>query len=152
VTAIQDGLALESVRVTPSVIRSGDSTCLEFLFRAERSGRIQEFAILIYSVKGIRVAIVDLRECGGLPFKFGAGRFAVRARIAALPVVEGRYTLGLWLVTDGSAGIEQLELEDFTVACTRWSSDFAPYAAEYRGFVVLQAQSTIVFDQQTEVA
>jgi lipopolysaccharide transport system ATP-binding protein len=151
VTAIQDGLALESVRIVPSMIRNGDSVHLEFLFRAEGPGRIQEFAILIYSVRGIRVAIVDVRECGSLPFKFGAGRFAVRARIAALPVVEGHYTLGLWLLTDGFKGT-LLELEDFTVASTRWSPDFAPYAIEYRGVVALQAQSAVVVDQQPEVA
>jgi lipopolysaccharide transport system ATP-binding protein len=151
VTAIQDGLALEGVRIAPSTINSGGSAHLEFLFRAERPGRIQEFAILIYSVKGIRVAIVDVRECGALPFKFGAGRFAVRTRIAVLPFVEGHYTLGLWLQTDGFAGT-LFELEDFTVASTRWSSEFVPYAIEYRGVVAVQAQSAIVVDPQPEVA
>lgn len=102
-------------------------------------------------MRGIRVAIVDVRECGALPFRFGAGRFVVRARIAALPVVEGHYTLGLWLVTDGFAGT-LFELEEFTVASTRWSSSFVPYAIEYRGVVALQAQSAVVVDQQPEVA
>jgi hypothetical protein len=150
VTAIQDGLILEGVRITPLTIHSGDPVHLEFLFRAGRSGRIQEFAILIYSVKGIRVAIVDVRECGALPFKFGAGRFAIHTRIATLPFVEGHYTLGLWLKTDGFAGT-LFELEDFTVASPRWSSDFAPYAIEYRGVVAVQAQSDIVVDPQPEV-
>src|SRR5262249_17902417 len=121
-TAIQDGLTLESVRIAPLTIRSGDSAHLEFLFRAERPGRIEEFAILIYSVKGIRVAIVDVRECGALPFKFGVGPIVVRTRIAALPFVEGHYTLGLWLQADGFAGT-LFELEDFTVASTRCSFD-----------------------------
>src|SRR5262249_36273607 len=150
-TAIQDGLALESVRIAPSTIRHGDSPHLEFLFRAEKPGRIQEFAILIHSVKGIRVAIVDVRECGALPFKYGTGRFAVRTRIAAVPFVEGHYTLGLWLQTDGFTGT-LFELEDFTVSSPRWSYDFAPYAVEHRGVVALQAQSAVVVDQQPAVA
>jgi hypothetical protein len=147
-TAIQDGLALEGVRISPLTIHSGDSAHLEFFFRAEKPGRIQEFAILIHSVKGIRVAIVDVRECGALPFKFGIGRFAVRTQIAALPFVEGHYTLGLWLQTDEFAGT-LFELEDFTVASPRWSYDFAPYAVEHRGVVALQAQSAVVIDQQS---
>jgi lipopolysaccharide transport system ATP-binding protein len=150
-TAIKGGLVLERVRIVPSAIPSGDSAHLEFPFRTESDGWIRECAILIYSAKGVRVAIVDVRECGAVPFKHQAGRFTIRAQIAALPVVEGSYTLGLWLVTDDFAGT-LLELEHFTVGSTRWSHSFAPYAAEYRGVVVLQAESAVVVDHQAEVA
>jgi hypothetical protein len=49
-------------------------------------------------LKGFRAAVGDIRECG-LPFKFEIGQFAIRARIAALPVVKSDYTgeIGRWL-------------------------------------------------------
>ena len=82
-----------------------------FAFRAEKGGQIHQCAVLIYSIKGLRVALVDIRECAALPFKFGIGRFAIRAQIAAMPLVEGNYTVGLWLVTNAFTG-NLLELED----------------------------------------
>jgi lipopolysaccharide transport system ATP-binding protein len=150
VPEIQEGLALERVRIDPPLIRTGDALDLEFAFRAERNGQIRECAVLIYSVKGFRVAIVDIRECGGLPFNFKAGCFAIRARIAAVHFVEGDYTVGLWLVADAFAA-NVLELEDFAVAAARVSGDFAPYEAEQRGVVVLKTETSIV-TQPTEVA
>jgi lipopolysaccharide transport system ATP-binding protein len=149
-TAIQEGLALESVRIGPSVIRTGDAVDLEFAFQAERGGEIRECGVLIYSVKGFRVALVDVRECRGLPFQFETGYFAIRARIAAIPVVEGAYTVGLWLVANKFAG-NLLELEDFAVVATRSSNDFVPYHAENRGVIVLKSETSVVA-QRMDVA
>jgi hypothetical protein len=145
-TAIQEGLALESVHIGPSVIRTGDAVDLEFAFQAERSGEIRECGVLIYSIKGFRIAVVDVRECRGLPFQFERGYFAIRARIAAIPVVEGAYTVGLWLVANKFAG-NLLELEDFTVVATRSSNDFVPYHAENRGVIVLKAETSVIAER-----
>jgi lipopolysaccharide transport system ATP-binding protein len=144
-TGVQDGLALECV-IGQSLIQTGEAVDIEFAFRAEKAGQIHQCAALIYSIKGFRVAIVDIRECGALPFKFGIGRFAIRAQIAAVPFVEGNYTVGLWLVTDAFTG-NLLELEDFVVAAGRPSSDFVPYQAEHRGVVVLKAETSIVAER-----
>ena len=144
-TVVQEGLALECV-IGRSLIQTGDAVDIEFAFRAEKGGQIHQCAVLIYSIKGFRVAIVDIRECGALPFKFGIGRFAIRAQIAAMPLVEGNYTVGLWLVTNAFTG-NLLELEDFVVAAGRPSSDFVPYQAEHRGVVVLKADSSIIAER-----
>jgi lipopolysaccharide transport system ATP-binding protein len=147
VPAIQDGLALENVLIGPSMIRSGDAVDIEFAFRSEKRGRVHQCAILIYSVKGFRVGIVDVRERGNLPFNFEIGHFVIRARIAALPIVEGVYTVGLWLVTDAFSG-RLLELENFAVAAARTPSDFTPYEADHRGVVVLEAETAVIADQR----
>jgi hypothetical protein len=143
VTAIQEGLVLESVQIRPSLIRTGEALNLELAFRAERGGQIRECAVLIYSVKGFRVAIVDIRECGELPFNFEAGYFAIRARIAAMPLVEGDYTVGLWLVANTFADTLS-ELEDFRVAAIGWSGNFTPYQAEKRGIIELKAETSVI--------
>ena len=137
-TAIQDGLALERVRIVPSAIPSGDSVHLEFPFRAERTvDPGMRNSHLLGQGSSCRNRRRPRMRCGA--FQASAGRFTIRAQIAALPVVEGSYTLGLWLVTDDFAGT-LLELEHFTVGSTRWSHSFAPYAVEHRGVVVLQAE------------
>jgi ABC-type polysaccharide/polyol phosphate transport system ATPase subunit len=144
-TVVQEGLVLECV-IGPSPIQTGGAVDIEFAFRAEKSGQIHQCAVLIYSIRGFRVALVDIRECGALPFKFGIGPFAVRAQIAAMPLVEGNYTVGLWLVTNAFTG-NLLELEDFVVAAGRPSSDFVPYQAEHRGVVVLKADTSIIAER-----
>jgi lipopolysaccharide transport system ATP-binding protein len=140
--AIQDGLALQSLRVAPGAVRTWDAVDLEFVFLAETGGRIYEYAVLIYSAKKFRIAIVDLRESGTLPLRFEKGCFMIRTQISTLPLVEGVYTLGLYLVTDRFAG-NLLELEDLVVGAARAVKDFAPYQADVRGIVALQAESTI---------
>jgi hypothetical protein len=45
-----------------------------------------------------------------------------------MPLAEGNYTVGLWLVTNAFTG-NLLELEDFVMAAGRPSSDFVPYQA-----------------------
>jgi hypothetical protein len=88
-----------------------------------------------------------VRERGNLPFNFEIGHFVIRARIAALPIVEGVYTVGLWLVTDAFSG-RLLELENFAVAAARTPSDFTPYEADHRGVVVLEAETAVIADQR----
>jgi lipopolysaccharide transport system ATP-binding protein len=151
INEIQEGLVLESVRINPTMIRTGDAVDLELVFRADRRGQIRECAILIHSVRGVRVAIVDVREGGDLPSKFDVGRFVIRARVAEVPLVEGAYTVGLWLAANAFAG-DLLELEEFSVAAVRSSKDFTPYHAEYRGVVVLKAETSVIALQRTEVA
>ena len=140
-TAIQEGLALESVQIGPSLIRTGDAVDLEFDFRADRPGQIHECAVLIYSIRGFRVAIIDIRECGDLPFQFEKGYFTIRARITTMPLVEGVYTVGLWFVANAFAG-KLVELDDFTVVAARSSHEFTPYRAEDQGVVVLKAETS----------
>jgi lipopolysaccharide transport system ATP-binding protein len=136
---IQQGLLLEHVLVVPSEIRSGDEAQVEIAFRALAPGRIRECAILIYSDKGVRVAIVDARESGKLPLNYQQGGFVLVSRIEALPLVEGNFTIGLYLATDGFRG-NIYDLADFAVEkfC---GHAFVPYSPEVRGFLDLRVLS-----------
>ena len=61
---VQKNLALETARIAPSTLRSGDPVEFEFSFRADGKGQIRECALLIYSAKGFRVAILDIARIG----------------------------------------------------------------------------------------
>jgi homopolymeric O-antigen transport system ATP-binding protein len=138
---LQDGLMLQPLEFTPEVIRSGDSLDIKISFRADRPGRIYECALLIYSAKGVRVGIIDMRESGALPLRYTEGQIGMNARINALPLIDGLYSAGLYLVTDGFAR-DLLDLSHFTIGAPR-ESKYVPYPAEARGLVTIGAAVSI---------
>ena len=58
---IENGLALESLDLSSSLVRIGDPIDIHLNFRAYVPGRLQECALLLHYLHGPRVAIVDLR-------------------------------------------------------------------------------------------
>ena len=105
-------MVIERLEVTPPSIRSGEPVEITIHFQAEECGQLLECAVLIYSIRGMRVAIKDIRETDILPLWYERGSFSLVVRIAALPLIEGEFSVGRWLVTDASAG-EFLDLQVF---------------------------------------
>ena len=147
---VQEGLVLERVSHSPPAVRCGEAAVVEIAFRADAAGQILEFSVFIYSAKGLRVAAIDLRESEAVPLRYQKGRFTTVVRIANLPLVEGDYSVGLFLVTEQFAG-DILELDDFTVLASR-DLNFARYPAEVRGVVVLNATISVASNQPVEAA
>jgi lipopolysaccharide transport system ATP-binding protein len=150
-TKIQEDLLIERVCVAPSALRSGEPMKISIGFRAAESGQIRECAILVYTQKGLRVAIVDLRESGRLPLRYQTGRFDMIVQIAATPLVSNDFSIGLYLVTNQFAG-NLLELADFSVTTLAATSSFVPYPNDVKGFVVLTAETTIAFEDKMVAA
>jgi homopolymeric O-antigen transport system ATP-binding protein len=144
---IQDGLLLKCTRLSTTALRSGEPLDVEFEFRADEPGQLRECAVLVYSAKGMRLAIVDLRECGVMPLRYGIGEFAIRMQITSLPLVEGDLMLGLYLVTNQFVG-NLLDLVELTVVSPRSEEGFIPYPADVRGLLVLNATTSVAFDEQ----
>ena len=139
---VQDGLVIERVSVQTTSIRCGDPIEIEIEFSAEASGQIRECAILFYSAKGMRVGIVDARESDAVPFRYQKGRFAIVVQVASLPLVEGEFAVGLYLLTDHFAG-NLLKLQVFDIIAPRFSG-FAAYPPESRGILALSAEVSVV--------
>jgi lipopolysaccharide transport system ATP-binding protein len=138
---LQGGLILERVRLSSSHIRSGDPIEIVIEFVAETAGQLYQCAVLFYSTKGLRIAVVDTRDSGLLPFGYKEGKFGLKVQISALPFVEGDFSVSLWLVSAEFAG-DLLELADLTVA----APGFVGYPPEARGFVVLSASTSLMQD------
>jgi len=147
---VQEGLVIERVLVMAPPIYCGNPADIEIVFRAETSGQVRECVLLFYSAKGVRIAIVDVRELGVVPLTYKNGRFAIIIRISDLPLVDGEFALGLYLVTDHFAG-NLLELDYFDVIAPR-SSQFSPYSEEARGVLILRATASIVSLQPPAMA
>jgi lipopolysaccharide transport system ATP-binding protein len=140
----QNGLQLERVQCSPDRIFSGSPLDIEIAFRADQPGAILQCAVLIYSAKGIRVAVVDIRESGTVPFRYTVGQLSISVRIETAALVEGTYVVGLYVVTD-HIGDELLELAEFSVT-TEKSFEYVPYPAENRGYLALRAISKVSSD------
>jgi lipopolysaccharide transport system ATP-binding protein len=142
---VQEGLVLERVWLSSSDVRSGGSIEIEIDFQASVSGQLHECAVLVYSTRGPRIAVVDTRESGLAPFRYANGNFALIVQISALPLVEGDYTIGLYLVTTEFVG-NLLELAHLTVWAPHSRRGFVTYPSETKGFVVLSASTSLVLD------
>jgi len=143
---IQDGLQLKCTRLSTPALRSGEPLDVEFQFRADEAGQLRECAVLVYSAKGMRLAIVDLRECRVVPLRYAGGEFAIRMRITSLPLVEGDLTLGLYLVTNQFAG-NLLDVAELTIVPSQSAPRFIPYSADDRGLLVLNATTSVVIGE-----
>jgi ABC-type polysaccharide/polyol phosphate transport system ATPase subunit len=138
VVKVKKGLVLDRATCEPNAISSGGTVELEFEFDASQTGAINEAALLLYTNAGIRIGFVDLRESEALPFRYAAGRFAIKGSVAKLFLVEGTYTVGLFVVTDDFCG-DLLELTQFSVSAEE-NIKIAPYPVEHRGVIRLQAK------------
>ena len=138
---IQQGLTLERVDITPATVESGGAARLTFEFSGTERGSLHECTVLICTPRGDRVALIDAREGGGLPLAFDKDRFRITADIAALPLVEGTYTVGLSLRAN-VAWADFLGLADLTVVRdpTRPLPLIEP---QWRGHIELQASSAL---------
>ena len=95
---------------------------------------ITEFCILIYTLRGSRVAIIDLRDkLEG--FQYSPNKISIRGSILKLNLVEGDYQVGLHYEIDYIVGevqdITRITVEDNNLASVR------RYLPQYRGIMEL---------------
>jgi len=99
--------------------------------------KISELVILIFSAMGARVAILDLRSVGKDLVAGPTEALRLRGRIAALPLVEGDYSLGLY-INAGTIREDFLDLTRLTILSKSSRSEIPPYAVQHRGLVELE--------------
>ena len=136
------GSTLHLNAVTLSSAASCEPLPLSLDFEARAAGVIRECAVLVQTLQGQRVAIIDLRETGLLPLKFQPGSFAIEVEALATPLVEGPYVLGLYVVTNEFGG-EVPRVAELELGPEQRGDGVAPYSPEHRGFVVLKARAEV---------
>ena len=139
---VREGLALEGISFCEGIPRTGDSLDLVCRLHAEDSCEIHECALLVFSLQGERIGIVDTRSSGVLPVRVQSGVISVKIRISSLPLVEGEYALAIYLVTDSFRGTiyDAGELRVSPPSSTERSS---LYPASVQGFVVFDAETSV---------
>jgi ABC-type polysaccharide/polyol phosphate transport system ATPase subunit len=134
--ALSAWLACESLGCTPNPVRSGER--LRFFVELSATGPavLKELSLEFYSGFGTKVANIDLRS-HTLDYAFGGDRrIRLEGHIASLNLVEGNYSVGIY-ITCGDVTGHFADLSVVTVLQRPDTSGIAPYAAYDRGYVEL---------------
>jgi lipopolysaccharide transport system ATP-binding protein len=137
--ALGEGLELLALELSPNPLTSGGPVRFRLELRARSATRTAELAMLLQSAAGGRVAVLDFRGCG-VPRTLAAGdSWELSGEILSLPLVEGDYSVGLYLNT-GSAGNNFLDLAGLSVSPRLDTGARSSYPAAYRGMIELKFQ------------
>jgi lipopolysaccharide transport system ATP-binding protein len=131
------------VKLAKSQAQRGGEPCrIDVAFSAMDAGTLVEAKLILMSATGVRVAIIDLRRSGELPLHYGPGEFKFSVDLVSLPLVEGPYSLGMWIVTNNH-GDNLFDLCEFMVLPAR-SEDFAVYSPHVRGYLEIDSNICLV--------
>jgi lipopolysaccharide transport system ATP-binding protein len=136
---IQPGLVLRQAEVVGEPVVRGKPVRLEFVFEATEPGSIVACAVLICAHGEERVAVVDVRASGQLPYAFSRGRFTLGLDIVDLPLVERSYSIGI-SIHSNMEWVDVYDLAKLTVAISD-DAYICPLAPEWRGYVELNVGS-----------
>ena len=122
----------------PAEIISGDdinfTICLDI--KSAELPSITDFCLLIYSAKGIRITIIDLRPFIEDFVKEG-NKLILKGKVENMNLVEGDYSIGLFCIIDETRK-ELLDINQIRVKpapCLH--ENVKPYLSQYRGHLEL---------------
>lgn len=140
-TAVPLGKIVEcrQLEFSPNPIVSGQSLEFTLELGAKQRTQLIDCAILIYSVYGQRVAILDLRKPTGQFTLAPDQPFRCTGRIKDFPLVEGDYRVGLFMNCSEYYS-DYHDLASLTVSAATKEGELAPYAAHFRGLVELECE------------
>jgi hypothetical protein len=127
-------LQLGELRMRPDPVVSGQPLSVTVELRSSRRLRITELCLLVYAPTGARVGIVDLRTSAGPYQALSDSVLQIEGRIETLPLVEGRYTIGLF-VDSGEVREDFLDLQVVDVLSADIQSGLSAYSPAVRGYV-----------------
>jgi len=135
---LSESVALADFTFSPAEIISGDNINFTVVLQTKESTEpsITDFCLLVYSAKGVRVTIVDLRPF--IKFFTKAGQMlTLKGCVENLNLVEGDYSIGLYYCID-EARKEVLDINQIRVKPgLSLYSKVKPYLSQYRGHLEL---------------
>ena len=136
---VGDGLTIVTAAFSPNPVESGSDVRFSLQMLANSSVKLNEISLLLHSVDGIRVAIVDLRPIG-FPLSMRSGELLrIDALLRSIRLVENQYVISAWIDTGAFIG-EVPGLAELTVAPGPANTPYAPYRPELRGFVEIETE------------
>ncbi len=136
--SLSDKVDLTECKFQPAEIISGDDInfkiCLDL--KVNESPAITDFCLLIYSAKGIRITIIDLRPFIK-DFVRQENKLILTGEVENMNLVEGEYSIGLFCVID-EVRKELLDINQIRVKpALNMHENVKPYLSQYRGHLEL---------------
>jgi lipopolysaccharide transport system ATP-binding protein len=135
---LSEGVSLIDFKFYPDEITSGENINFNILLQSVSNKKlnISDFCLLIYSAKGVRVTIIDLR-----PFlKFFAkngNTFQLKGTIEKINLIEGDYSVGLYYNIEETAK-EILDISRIRIKpAANTHTEVKPYLSQHRGYIEL---------------
>lgn len=131
-------VSLDVLRFQKQDVVSGQTLSFEVGLSTTLSTKptIHDFCLLVYSLKGVRVAVIDLRPYID-SFNYDGNKISFSAQVEDFNLVEGEYSVGLFCY------INETRKEILDLAQLRVKPNFLyypkinAYQPQYRGFVEL---------------
>src|SRR6185312_12389730 len=134
---LADKLSLTNISFHPEEIISGTNLNFKISIEYEQTNIpvIRDLCLLIYSLKGVRVAVADLREFIK-NLKKEDNTLSLEGTIENINLVEGEYSIGLHY------NINEIRKDVYDINQIRVKPDLTftsinPYSPNYRGFLEL---------------
>jgi lipopolysaccharide transport system ATP-binding protein len=141
---LADKVSLTDISFRPEEIISGTNLNFKISIEYEQTAipAIRDLCLLIYSLKGVRVAVADLREFIK-NLKKEENRLSLEGTIESINLVEGEYSVGLHY------NINETRKDVYDINQIRVKPDLTfesinPYSPNYRGFVELKNKIKII--------
>jgi lipopolysaccharide transport system ATP-binding protein len=112
----------------------------KIVINSSERNSISELSLLFYSELQERIAIIDLRDEQLLKVSEQNSHIVVEGLVNNLPLVEGSYNVGLYLVSHLCSGNF---LDIVTLPVTGRKTAIAPYPANARGYIEMNKQFRI---------
>ena len=133
-----EDVELHEFTFEPLEIISGEdfNFTIRLVTKENKLPEIQDFCLLIFSEKGVRVSIIDLRPFIKY-FERDGNTLSLKAKVENMNLVEGEYSIGLFYV------INEVRKEVMDIHRIRMKPGLAqhpqvkPYLSQYRGHVEL---------------
>jgi lipopolysaccharide transport system ATP-binding protein len=130
-------LMVRGLEAIPAAVESGGAMRLQFQIVPATNTTVRDLALVISSDRDMRVAVLDLRRGGLSQTSVGREPVDFDIRLDHLPLVEGEYRLGFYVVTGEYQG-NYPEIASFTVTAVPLQGGPAPYPPRHRGFLELE--------------
>lgn len=133
---VAPNLGLVDLSFAPQPAPSLSRLTFKLSFQSSEGTSLSDVCLLLYSRMGIRVAVIDLRRAAG-PYAIArGGGLEFTGNLAALNLVEGDYSVGLYIRTPDFQG-DLLDVAMLEVSESMDRLEVIPYAGADRGLVEL---------------
>jgi len=123
-------------------VRSGEPAPFQLEFAGSGAVVLSELTLLIYSELGVRIGLLDLRRADLCNVPVPKQGLTISGRVHSLPLVEGRYRVGIWTVTQ-HGGFEVTDIAVLSVLPGIKDEQRPTYPAMYRGCVELEFSAAV---------
>ncbi|RTL71304.1 MAG: ABC transporter ATP-binding protein [Hyphomicrobiales bacterium] len=137
--SVRGASPISVTRLEPLAPESGGALSVRLSLNGTKCEEVRELALLLYAANGTRIAIADLRTRGGLvlPLRVGPSGCFVDFHFPSLPLVEGEYSFGAYLV-DSEAASDCLDIGRVYITPKVSAVGVVPYSSTARGFLELE--------------